>query len=219
MPVTVISVVPTSLSLVAGNSGEAIVTLQNSGLTVDQFTVSIEGLDSRWYSLPVSSVALFPKDQDSLKIELHPPKSGIKGGSYPFRLKVVSQENPTVSTMVDLSLHIETLPEVGLEIVRVSGGRKPHYRVIANNPQTTTTVVEFKPVTSDKRLKFSLSPKTLKIPREDSVEAELDVSLDWLTLFFGKREAEFQVTANKTGSAEARTPVARVTVVRWYEVL
>src|SRR5512142_893183 len=99
-----ISVSPSSLTVTAGESTQATVTLHNGGQTVDQFTIAIEGLKPGWFSLPVSSVALFPNDQDVLKIMLTPPRAETRGGSYPFRIRVTSQENPSDTVVMDLSV-------------------------------------------------------------------------------------------------------------------
>jgi len=82
-------------AVAAGESVEAMATLRNTGQTVDQFTLSIEGLEPDWYTLPVSSMALFPNDRDDIKIILHPPKTAqAMADSYPFQIKVTSQESP-----------------------------------------------------------------------------------------------------------------------------
>ncbi len=121
-----VTVAPTTFAVAAGDTTEATATLRNLGQTVDQLTLSIEGLDPSWYALPVSSVALFPNDQDSLRIILQPPKTpDTKAGSYPFRVKVSSQENPEEITTVDLALEIREL--LGLELSispqRIAGRR------------------------------------------------------------------------------------------------
>ena len=63
-----LTVASESLVTTAGETVETVATLHNLGQTIDQFTMSIEGIDASWYTLPVSSVALFPNDKDNLKI-------------------------------------------------------------------------------------------------------------------------------------------------------
>ena len=90
-----VTVAPTTFALAAGDTVEATTTIRNLGQSVDQLTLNIDGLDPSWYTLPVSSVALFPNDQDNLKIILHPPKiPETKSGFYYLHVIVVSQENP-----------------------------------------------------------------------------------------------------------------------------
>src|SRR4030042_1905161 len=110
---TEVIVTPKSLVTRPGETAEAKVVLHNLGQSIDQLNVGIEGLDSSWYSLPVSSVALFPNDKDDLKIILSPPKNGkIEAGSYPFHIKVSSQANPGETATVDMNIEIQTLPEI-----------------------------------------------------------------------------------------------------------
>ena len=105
-----VEVSPITFRLTAGDIAEATATLHNRGQSVDQLTISIEGLEPAWYSLPVSSVALFPNDQDQLKIILHPPATSATGAAvYSFRVIVVSQENTAETATAELSLDM-TVP-------------------------------------------------------------------------------------------------------------
>src|SRR5205823_536345 len=71
---------------------EAVVTLQNLGDVVEQYTVDIVGLDGDWYTVPVTSVGLFPQDTDQVPVRFHPPKRrGMKAGAYHFRVRVRSR--------------------------------------------------------------------------------------------------------------------------------
>ena len=63
-----VTAAPTAFTIAAGDTAEAIVSIHNLGQTVDQFTLSIGSLDTSWYTLPVSSVALFPTTRITLKL-------------------------------------------------------------------------------------------------------------------------------------------------------
>lgn len=219
MPVTVgVSVAPMSLSVAPGNSGQAVVTLRNSGQTVDQFTITVDGLDPQWYSLPVSSVALFPNDEDNLKVILQPP-AVASSGSHQFSLKVASQENPAEPVTVNLSLRVEAAATVELQLLQISAGRKPHYHLVAVNPGTGEVALELKATSPDHRLRLSMKPQSLKVPGGGRAEAEIDASFDWTSLFFGKLQAELQASASSEGATEAHTVTAQAGVVRWYRLL
>ncbi len=89
---TKVTTEPTSLTLLPGETGEITITISNQGQTVDQLLLSIEGINPDWYTIPVSSVALFPNDQDNLGITIHPPKtSESQFGSLPIHISVTSQ--------------------------------------------------------------------------------------------------------------------------------
>ena len=220
MPVTVnVSVTPTSLTIAPGDSGEYTATLHNSGQTVDQFTVSIDGLDSQWFSLPVSSVALFPNDEDHLKVILHPPKADAASGSHRFKLNVMSQENPAQPVSVELSFNIQAAPQIAMEIVQTSGGQRPHYHLSAINPGSGEATLQLKAASEDRRLKIYLNPENLQVPSGGHAEADVEVYFGWMSLVWGKQSAEFRIQGTATGATDATTVSAQATAVRWYKLL
>ena len=216
-----VSVTPTSLTVGAGDTAQATATIRNAGTSVDQFTIAVDGLDASWYALPVSSVALFPNDKDELKITLHPPKEGIKGGTYPFRIKVTSQENAADFATVNMVLQVGTLPEVGVDIAPLSvTGRRGHYHVMITNPGASDAVLNLRASSADRRVRLAVGPPgAVPVPPGGRIDASVDAGLGWLTLFFGKREVPFQVTATAAGSTEGKTAAAKLVAITWYQWL
>jgi len=217
-----VTVAPTTFELSAGDTVEATTTIRNLGQSVDQLTLSVDGLDPSWYILPVSSVALFPNDQDNLKIILHPPKTPeTKGGSYPFHISVVSQENPDEKSIVDVTLEIQALPEVDLSISPPNtSGRKGTYQIVANNPGDRETTLHLTASDVQRKLQFHLHPESLTVPGGSRSEATLDVQLNWLTfLFSGGKDFGFQVSATLPEAMEARTISGQLVHIPWYKTL
>ena len=106
-----LEVFPESLTVAAGEKGEFTATVRNLGRSGDQLVISIEGLYPTWYTLAVTSTFLFPIDSNELKIIIHPPEvAGTKAGSYPFKVKVTSQENPEEVATADLTIEIPAQP-------------------------------------------------------------------------------------------------------------
>jgi hypothetical protein len=80
-----------------GTPIEIVATVQNLSNVVEQYAIEVSGLDSDWYTAPVTSVSLFPQDRDQVRISLHPPRrQGLRAGSYPFRV-VARARNGTAS--------------------------------------------------------------------------------------------------------------------------
>ena len=201
-----VTVVPTAFVVAAGDTTEAAATIRNLGQTVDQFTISLDGLDPSWYSLPVSSVALFPNDQDKLRIILHPPKTAeAKTGSYPFRINVNSQENPEETAIVELTIEIRALPELELAISpqRITGS-KGTYKIVVNNPSDSEATLHLKANDAHGRLRYSLQPESITVPGSGRSESTLEVRLGWMALFGGEKEFDFQVTAELHEAEEAK---------------
>jgi uncharacterized membrane protein len=215
-----VAVTPATVAVSAGDTVQATITLSNSGSTMDQFTVSLTGLDTAWYTLPVSSVALFPNDHDDLKIILHPPKADVKGGSYTIQVKVTSQENAADTATASLTLQVGAIPEVSMEVTPPSQkGRNGHFHVVFNNPGAGDMNLDLSAATTDRRLKLSLSPPSLNLPGGGHAEASVETGLGWFSYFLGKRPAVFQISARAAGATEGKAASGQVVPVAWYEIL
>jgi hypothetical protein len=216
-----VTIAPTSFIVAAGETAEAEATLHNLGQSVDQLTLSIDGLDASWYSIPVSSVALFPNDQDKLKILIHPPKTAeTKAGAHPFQVKVASQENPEETTNVDLTVEIRALPEMEVSISpqRIVG-HKGIYKVAVNNQSTNSAMVRFRASDAQGKLRFDVEPEIFTVPGSGQSEATLEARLSWLAFFGGEKEFDFEVLATSAeGQFAEDTKVVTGQLVRktWY---
>ncbi len=157
---------PVNLRASRGENVESSLTLRNRGQTVDQFTISIEGIDPAWYTLPVSSVALFPNDQDKVKIIIHLPEDiDLKDTSYFLKVKVSSQENPADIATADLTLDIGAIPSLSLSLSPAKlAGRKGMYQVSATNPGKKEAKVHLKANSSQGRLRFNIQPDSFIVP-------------------------------------------------------
>ena len=214
-----VTIAPTTFALAVGDTAEATATIRNLGQSVDQLTLNIEGLDPGWYTLPVSSVALFPNDQDNLKIIFHPPET--KGGSYPFRINVFSQENPDEKATVDLAIEIQAVPEVELSLSPPTiSGHKGTYQVIANNPGSRETTLRLTASDARGRLRYHLHSESLTVPGGGRSETTLDLQLSWPAFFLsGGEEFDFLVSATLPEATEARTIDGQLVHTPWYKSL
>lgn len=216
-----VTVTPESLVTMAGETVEASATLHNLGQTIDQLTVSIEGLDASWYTLPVSSVALFPNDKDNLKIILCPPKTiETKAGSYPFRIKVTSQADSTETATVDLNIEIKALPELEVSISppRIVG-RKGVYQIEARNPGDSEAQLQLEASDAQGILRYHLHPEFLTVPGKSQATSILEVSLGWMAFFGGDKEFDFQVLATLPEAEEGKTVDGQLVRIPWYRML
>ena len=220
-----VAISPTTFNVMPGDTTEATVTLRNLGQSVDQFTISIDGIDLSWYTLPVSSVALFPNDQDKLRIILHPPKTReVKAGSYPLQIKVNSQENPEETATVELTIEIRALPELELNISpeRITG-RKGLYQITVKNPGDSAATLHLEASDDEGILQYSLQPESVNVPAGGWAESSLEVRLGWMAFFGGEKEFDFQVTASPLEAGqfaeEAKTINGQLVHIPWYKTL
>ncbi|MFO7996826.1 MAG: hypothetical protein R6U93_06790 [Dehalococcoidia bacterium] len=217
-----LAVTPNNFTLAAGEIMEAIATIRNLGQSVDQLTISIDGLAPGWYTLPVSSAALFPNDRDNLKIVLHPPKAPeTRGGSYPFRVNVISQENPTEKATADLTIEIQAIPELELALSpQTTTGRKGIYQIIVSNPGATDTTVRLTASDAKGTLRYDLNPESPTVPGGGRAEATMEARRGGLaSILGGKKEVDFHVSAALPGAEEGKTVGGQLVCIPWYQTL
>jgi hypothetical protein len=87
----------------------------------DRYEVEIEGLDPEWTAIPVPSFSVDPRDLQTEKIFLKPPRASESlAGNYPFVLKVrslISGEDRKVQAILQIKpfhhVSIEIMPKKG----------------------------------------------------------------------------------------------------------
>ncbi|GEM_PF-1335286 len=190
---------PAELILLPGETGEVSASIRNLGQTVDQMILSVEGLDESWYTIPVSSVALFPNDQDNLKITIHPPKTS-ESGSHPFQINVASQEDPSEIATAQVAIEIKALLEVGMEISPLSlAGRKASYQIVAANPGEREATVKLLASDPKNRLRYRFQLDRLTVDAAGRSGTSLEVRLGWMAFLGGEKPFEFKVAALPPG--------------------
>lgn len=213
---------PVNLRISRGENTESSLTLFNRGQTVDQFTISVEGIKPEWFTLPVSSVALFPNDRDIVKIIIHLPEDiELKEHSYIIKVKVTSQENPADIASVDLRLEIESVPNLALTISPAKmTGNKGAFEISAANPGARDTEIVFKASSPSSRLGFSLQPERITAPAGKKASAVLNIKLNWIGLLLWKKTYDFRVSVEPV-EGTLKTPVTgngELTSVPWYSI-
>lgn len=197
-----LSVTPSSFVLGAGETAEATVTIRNLGQSVDQLLLNVEALDPEWYTLPVSSVALFPNDRDNLKVILHPPKTAeTRAGPRPFHIRVISQEDRQEAAVVDLTIEIRGLPSIELAITpQTIRGWRGIYNVQADNPGDVEASILLSAADDKNRLRYRVEPQRLTVPANGQAATSLRVRLGWLSfllfLIVLKKEFDFKAMAS-----------------------
>jgi hypothetical protein len=198
---------PKILSVIPGETVQTTATVKNSGNTVSQFTFRIDGLDPAWYHLPVSSVTLFPNDEEKLLITFHPPRTEkVKPGLYNFQLIIISQENLNNSEDIPLTLDVKAIPELKLEITPEQiTGQRGRYKIIARNEGESSVTLHLLATSHDAILRVDLLPTDLSVPGGGSAESNLEAKFRWSHIIHRKKQYDFTVVARQTGSDEIKT--------------
>jgi hypothetical protein len=150
---------PTRLEVEPGASpGEATITLQNLGNVVEQYSADVVGLDAEWFTAPVASVSLFPQDRDQLRVSFHPPKrTGIKSGTYPFRVVVRARSGAQEET-VEGVLEVRGFAVYRLDLVpRRQTARTGRFRLQVANTGTADVVLALEAHDQEDACRFKLA--------------------------------------------------------------
>jgi len=204
---TDVSVESKNISVTPGETVRTSAPIRNSGDAQAQFTFRIEGLNSDWYNLPVSSTTLFPRDEEELAFSLHPPKDeSTKPGLYPFTLVIDCRQNPGASERIAFTLEVRDIPEPQLELApRRFTGNKGVYRVTVSNPGDRTVVVRLRVTGSDTVMRCTLQPESVTVPAGGSAESTLEVGLRWRRFFSSRQEYSFTILAEQAGSDRVKS--------------
>jgi uncharacterized membrane protein len=218
-----LTVEPTNLKIAKGIAVESKITLHNLGQTVDQFSISVAGLDPKWYKLPVSSVGLFPNDRDNVKVIINVPENLCNGVSfYPFQVIATSEENPQDTTISNLSLEIGEDAGVELSASPVPApGRRGSYNIEVSNPGIKEYLVHLKAGHPQNRLNFQFRMDSLTVPAGGKIGTVLHVKPKWLDLLLGEKTYDFQITAGRQDAPKADNICldVRYPGVPWYQFI
>ena len=143
-----------------GGSRRILLTVTNSSEIVDQYKLSLSGLDEDWYTLVPPSVSLFPGASGRVELTLSPPvgRAG-RAGNYPFSVQATSSSDPHLSTSGDSVLRITALGKAGMEVrpLRATGHRAS-FRVIWKNPSNGPVNIELATRDAEDGLRMFINP-------------------------------------------------------------
>jgi uncharacterized membrane protein len=214
---TGVSIESRSFSVIPGETVQTTAIIHNSSNNTGQFIFRVDGLESDWYNLPVSSTTLFPNDEEKLVILFHPPKTDkVKAGLYPFHFIIDCQDSPGDAEHLEMMLEIKEIPEINLDITpeRISG-KKGSYNIIVSNPATTAATVRLNVVDRDSLLRCNLHPSVITVPAGESAESTLMVQLKWLHYFHRRKAYHFTVSGQQTGSDSVKSVAGQLYKMPW----
>ena len=146
-----------SFSLAPGETAQIALTLTNTGSVVDEFLLSVEGLDPAWYTLSVGQIPLFPDDTGEAVLALHPPAVRAIAGTYSFRVVATSDDDPTVRSEAEVVLNLAATGGAALEIEpRRVLGRKGLYAVTIANSSNRVMPLVLSVTDPDEALQYML---------------------------------------------------------------
>jgi len=190
------------LEIEPGQRADVLVTVQNFSNIVDQYTISVDGLDPTWVSIPTTELSLFPQDQESVHITIHPPAgAAARAGRYDLMVRVSSRQSPADRTSVPLTLHILPVTDFDLSLrpQRQTARGSATYQVIITNPGNEDLVFSFTASDPEDACTYRFQPQRATVLAGSQGVVSLTVTPKQVT-----REAKsynFTVVATPEGAA------------------
>lgn len=184
-----------------GDPVEILITITNTGATVDQYAVELDQLPTTWYSLSNTSVALFPQDKEEARLVIQPPKGGgAKAGTYPFTVTVLSRADPTQTTRVEGTVQVGAVAafEIAMTPTKVTGRRKGRYKLNLRNGGNADLDVLLDASDSEEGCRYTFKPKNPHLPAGQKAQVNLKVKARRSWIAGAKKSFDFTVKAEPT---------------------
>lgn len=104
-----LKVQPEELLIAPGRVAEALVVLENRGDALDQFDLSLSGLQPGWFTLSLRGIALFPGDSGEIELAVHPPRDAPTGS---YKVELAASSRTDLSNRAALSWYVRVGEEV-----------------------------------------------------------------------------------------------------------
>ena len=152
---------PPTIDITPGTQQRFVLALTNTGAVVDQFTLSLSGLDSDWYTLEPSSITLFPGASGQAEISVYPPAgSSAAAGAYPIRIEIASVSTPEGGATFSSVVNVGTVGTLDMEVrPSMAQGRSAAFRIMWHNHTNAAITVELEARDTEEGLRYRIEPE------------------------------------------------------------
>jgi hypothetical protein len=164
-------------------------------MTVEHFTVSLEGLPPDWVSIPQDSVQIMPGVSGSLPITIHPPmNSGSAAGRHRYQLVVRSSAGAGDSASVSGQVMLKPFEQFSIDMRPKEVPNSGVCRILINNEGNQES--EFRITGRDPGEAITFEPQSGRLRLGPGQRDVIDLSLSAKNrpLFGGRKMAPFEIT-------------------------
>lgn len=125
-----------SVALVPGETGGCEISVTNTGSLVDQFSVSLIGLQDDWVTIEPRTLNLMPATSGTVTVTFAPPRSpDLAAGRHRYGVRVGSREDPGASVVEEGVVEVAPFQEIVTELVpaRRRARRRAKFRLAVDN--------------------------------------------------------------------------------------
>jgi hypothetical protein len=193
-----VAVAPDRLHLPPGGRATAVLTIRNEGRLVDQFGVTVSGVDPSWITLQPPVLNLYPGTEGTVTIDVHLPDGlAAPAGLHRLRLDVLPRGDLANGTTAELPL--EVLAIGGLEMTltpQVATARgAARFRVRIANTGNANRVLELRVLDQEEALEVRLDAERFALAPGADEEITLTIRPKHRPLVARPRQHQFTVVA------------------------
>jgi hypothetical protein len=193
----------TTVPVVTGQMGTATVRIRNSGVVVDQFSVTVLGEAGAWTTAVPAVLSLFPGAEGTIELHFAPPRTpGVGFGATPFGVRVDASQDPDGSVVEEGEVDLQAFTEVQAKLTpRTSETkRKARHEVLVDNRGNSEITADIDASDPDDLLAFDIHPRTITVPAGGSVPVPVRVAAKSGFLRGTDKHRPFQVKVNVPGN-------------------
>ncbi|WBQ06504.1 COG1470 family protein [Kribbella sp. CA-293567] len=134
-----------TLQLVPGESGGCELGITNTGRLVDQFTITLVGVEQDWVTIEPRTLNLMPGATGAVTLTFAPPRSSdVVAGRHTYGVVVRSREDPDASVVEESSVEVMAFQQIVTELVpeKRRTSRRTTFRLAVDNLGNSETAVE-----------------------------------------------------------------------------
>jgi serine/threonine protein kinase len=197
----VVTVTPQQLTVEAGDSVTATLSLLNQTPEVDSFLISLTGIPNDWVSSLPPHVQLIPGEQQVTAFTLHIPRTAqSRAGRHPITLRVTSQMDPSQAVELKIILTIAAYSEFKAELQPPQLRAGQIARIAISNLGNIQDTFTVRLTDSGGALAFQPPQLQLRIPEGKSGYAEFRAQESQLRLLGGDKSHTISAYISSSGT-------------------
>jgi hypothetical protein len=165
------------IEIIPGKKSEIKAIIKNASDVAESYSISVDGIDPRWYTLSAASVSLSPGDTSELTLTIQPPLiSSGEAERYTANLKVTSTRDSSITTTVSIEMPVGSLLDFYLELTpKKQTGRKGSFVVTITNKGDKPATYAIEGKDSYNVCRFQFKQQTIDAQPGETVKVSLSV--------------------------------------------
>ena len=165
------------IEIIPGKKSEIKAIINNASDLAESYSIAVDGIDPRWYTLSAASVSLSPGDTSELTLTIQPPLiSSGEAERYTANLKVTSTRDSSITTTVSIEMPVGSLLDFDLQLTpKKQTGRKGSFTITITNKGDRPTTYAIEGKDPYNACRFQFKQQTIDAQPGETVNVSLSV--------------------------------------------